>query len=252
MNQVAPSILAAINHSLISFLDIFAKVKQIICPSKALYDLAVRAGVSKSKLHVLPHFISEEQRKLASCNTLIPSSNYFLYVGRLDQEKGVHFLIEAFKRMPKECQLKIVGDGYERGKLEAMAATFQLDNIEFCGKLSGEALNSAYSGAIATIFPSNCFETFGLTILESYLHAKPVIASRLAAMVELVKDGETGLLVDPASPGQLYQAMQQLWENKAVCKQLGVNGFELVSDNFGSSDYFNRLNRLIEALIKNN
>ncbi len=70
-------------------------------------------------------------------------------------------------------------------------------NITFVGKVSGEEKNQLISSASALIVPSTCRETFGMVVVEAFAFGKPVIASRIGGLQELVRDGETGLLVEP-------------------------------------------------------
>lgn len=247
MNKLMPSLFAALNAIFLKHKNIFDKVTYVICPSQAMYDLALRAGVIKDKLVVINHFLSNDNfslpQKIRKSET---EQDYFLYVGRLDQEKGVHFLLQAMLKLPKSVKLRIVGDGYEKNRLEEFAHLNHLDNVIFCGKLSGEDLWSEYQNCIATVHPFNCFESFGLTILESFLFSKPVIASNLGAIPEIVGDGINGILVEPAQPALLASAINNLNNDRNYARQLGQNGYEEVKQKYSEDIYYLKLMELLE------
>ncbi len=114
--------------------------------------------------------------------------DYFLMVGRLVSYKKFDLAIKAFSAM--ELPLKIVGDGPERKKLEAMAGK----NIEFLGLVSDFKMPELYAHAHAVIFPQE--EDFGLVPLEAMASGRPVIAYRAGGALETIKEGVTGIFFD--------------------------------------------------------
>jgi len=114
---------------------------------------------------------------------------YYLYYGRLSQEKGLHTLVEAFVRHP-ELHLKIVGTG----PLENDLRSSRYDNIEMLGYLSGEALFNTVRNARFVCVPSECYENNPMTIVESYTLGVPIIGADLGGITEIVLDGNTGFL----------------------------------------------------------
>lgn len=245
--RLLPSLFSALNATFMRYRKYFSKFDQIITPSLALLELAVKYGVVKSKISVLPHFITNQQMVIAEeylSQDMLDDNGYFLYVGRLDREKGVNFLLEAIRILPKTLLFKIVGDGDERVVLEDFARIHGLSNVEFCGKVSGDALWRSYAGCIATIHPFNWFEAFGLTIIESFLFAKPAIASNLGAAGELITP-ERGLLVEPASPEKLVQAIQYVADNLDDFVRLGRNGLDFVRNNLSQDKYLSSLQSIL-------
>lgn len=245
--KLLPSIFSALNATFMRYRKYFAKFNQIITPSIALRELAVKYGIDKNKISVLPHFITNQQMSIAEeylSQDKLNNAGYFLYVGRLDREKGVNFLLEAIRVLPKTLLFKIVGDGDEKVALEDFARIHGLSNVEFCGKISGEELWECYTGCIATIHPFNWFEAFGLTIIESFLFAKPAIASNLGAAGELITP-ERGLLIEPASPEALAQAIQTVADNLDDFVMLGRNGLDFVRNNLSEDKYLSSLQSIL-------
>ena len=119
-----------------------------------------------------------------------------LFVGRLSFEKGVSTLAQAMALLP-DALLRVAGDGPEAGLLDGVAGVTRL------GSVPGETVRQEMSRAMALVVPSIWYETFGLVVIEAFACGTPVIASRIGALAELVRDGETGLLFEPGNPRDL-------------------------------------------------
>ena len=244
--NIKGSTLVALNTLFTRQLKIFEKVEAVICPSVALSELAVRAGVQEEKINVINHFIDTQKFDITPS---YENQGYFLYVGRLDREKGVHYLIQAMKNLPSDVKLHIVGKGYEMENLQNLARELGLDNVVFKGYLSGAELNAEYQGCIATILPCNWFEVFGRTILESFLHGKPVIASNIAAIPEIVEHEVNGLLFEPANIEELSQAMLYFLNHPEKAKEFGQNGRKKAETLYNPEVYYEKYYRLLESLV---
>ena len=114
---------------------------------------------------------------------------YFLYVGRLSEEKGIRVLLKAFSIAP--FRLKVAGDGPL--KREVVEAAKENSNIEFVGKQNKEEVGRLMRHCSAMVFPSIWYEGMPLTIIESFSAGAAVIASRLGAMEAMVSNGCNGL-----------------------------------------------------------
>ena len=130
---------------------------------------------------------------------------YFLYVGRLTEEKGVMTLLQAFAGT--RIWLKIAG----MGPLEESVrdyANFN-DNIEYLGQQTREEINSLLDKATAVIFPSLWYETFGMIVAEAFAKAVPVITSDMGNMKILVTDGYNGKTFTPGDPIALRNCIEE-------------------------------------------
>lgn len=117
------------------------------------------------------------------------SGDYFLYAGRLSDEKGIRLLLRIFSSLP--YQLVIAGDGPL--KEEVTTAASKYGNISYVGSLQKAALFPVLANATALLFPSIWFEGMPLTIIEAFACSTPVIATRLGAMDDMVTPGYNGL-----------------------------------------------------------
>ncbi|HSA07342.1 MAG TPA: glycosyltransferase [Candidatus Gastranaerophilales bacterium] len=238
------SLIASIYYLYFRSLNIFNKAAAIICPSQAMLNLALSAGVKKDKLYHINHFIEDELLQTESGND---NQDYFLYVGRLDREKGVDLLIEAMRKLPKDVLLHIVGEGYEKEKLINLAKSYNLDNINFLGYLDGEDLKIQYQNCLATILPCNWFEVFGRTLLESFLCSKPVIASNIAAIPNIIDHGLNGYLFEPKNIEEISEMMLRLINDKEFAAEMGENGNKKLKLLYNSELYYSKY---LELLIK--
>jgi len=241
------SVIASLNFMFMRTQNLFNKCHSAVCLSEALKDLAVRSGAPAEKIHVINHFIDDEKLKTGPN---YENAGYFLYIGRLDREKGVHYLLEAMKTVSPEIQLHIVGDGYEKENLARQKEELNLENVSFIGRLSGEELENEYKNCIATILPCNWFEAFGLTNIESFLYGKPVIASKIAAIPEIIEHGVNGLLVPPTDVKAIGAGIEKLHNNPELVKEMGKNGRNKVEEIYNSTFYYKKLEQVLNK-IKN-
>lgn len=158
-----------------------------------------------------------------------------LFVGRLELRKGIDMLLAAagnlLERFPN-VQFWIAGDdslaldGGKTGRetfLESPAGSEYGDRVYFLGATSEEELRWLYGNCDIFAAPSR-FESFGLVLVEAMMFSKPVVAGRAGGMVEIISDGENGLLVKPGDSQALETALQQLIENAARRRQIGEAG----------------------------
>ena len=150
-----------------------------------------------------------------------------LMIARLSPEKGFDIGIRAFaltrKKYPSATMV-IAGSGHERSFLEQLASELNLcDAIQFTGALNEEEVPHLLNQATLVLVPST-FESFGLVALEAMQMARPVIASRIGGLQEVVQEGITGLFVPPENPQALFEAIESLLESPSQAVQFGRNG----------------------------
>jgi len=176
----------------------------------------IQGGIPEKKIFVKPNFLPI---------TLKPSFNhngYAVFLGRLSIEKGLYTLIKAWKKI-KGFTLKVIGDGPLKGDLRKVVLKDGIKNIEFMGrKRHNECLELIKSSSFV-IMPSECYESFSMTTIEAFGCGKPVVASNLGAMAELVENGKTGLLFKPGDIEDLTSKINWMIENEKECIQMGKN-----------------------------
>src|SRR3954451_5698686 len=122
----------------------------------------------------------------------------FLFLGRLDREKGVDTLLHAFSRVVPDvpsARLRLAGDGEERAALERLASSLGVTgSVDFLGRLTPVDVEQELGGAGAAVAPALWGEPLGLVAAEAIVRGVPVIASATGGLREIVVDGRSGLL----------------------------------------------------------
>ncbi|MBC8263848.1 MAG: glycosyltransferase family 4 protein [Anaerolineales bacterium] len=170
-------------------------------------------------------------------------------VGRLSPEKGHGFLLAAFREViaaVPEARLVLVGKGPLRLRLQEQVEGWGLsDHVIFAGYRDDVEAIIAASGLL--VMPS-LREGFGDPLIEAMALRKPVIASRVGGMVEIVRNGETGLLVPSGDPGALAQAIINLLRDPQARERMGLQGRQVALREFSVERLANGLARLYNEL----
>ncbi len=197
------------------------KAAEILVANTPLRDiLAISCGINASQF--------------ASTAEVSPATRRALYVGRLDYEKHVHVLIEAFSQLPRQLDvtLEIVGDGSERQSLETWAGELGIaDKVIFRGHITDAELPKAYDRATVFVMPSIA-ELQSIATLEAMASGRPIIAANAAALPHLVHDGENGYLFQPESSEDLAAKLELVFTaSDARLKALGQGSLHLIQSH---------------------
>jgi glycosyltransferase involved in cell wall biosynthesis len=162
-------------------------------------------------------------------------SERLLFVGRLTRQKGVDLLLRTLALLPAPLGLDIVGDGEERGALEALARSLGLEaRVTWHGAQPGSALPPFYRTAIAVVVPS-VDEGLGLVAVEAQLCETPVVAFASGGLIDVVEHGVTGLLVEHRDAAALAAAISALLARDDRGASLGRAGRERALSHFDPS-----------------
>jgi glycosyltransferase involved in cell wall biosynthesis len=141
-----------------------------------------------------------------------------LFVGRLTPEKGIDVLLSAWERIRERLKLKIVGAGPLEAKVREHAATNP--GIEYLGPKTLTETYDLMGRAMALIFPSQWYETFGRAVAESFAKGTPVIAAELGNMKLMVTHQRTGLHFEPGSADSLVEQVEWMLAHEVEWKQM--------------------------------
>jgi glycosyltransferase involved in cell wall biosynthesis len=171
-----------------------------------------------------------------------------IYVGRLAAEKGLDTLIEAAQYL-KHTRVMIAGDGPEREHLENLCLKLGCRNVDFLGYVEREQLLRTVRQAMCVIMPSIWFENFPYSILESFALGKPVIASNIGGMPEIVKDDKTGLLFSPGDSLALSKRIEYLQGNPSLVEAMGKTARTMVETRFDQETHYRQLIEVYERFV---
>ncbi len=152
-----------------------------------------------------------------------------LYLGRIDPEKNVQAVIDAFKMANVEgAQLVIVGDGVDKARLEKHAAGQK--NVHFLGRITPPALYDVYK--LGDVFTTASeIETQGIVLIEAAATGLPLIAVDAGAVAEVCHDGENGFLCRPGDVAGLAEAMRKILCDDDLRKQFGQKSLEIAKEH---------------------
>ncbi|WP_420447996.1 glycosyltransferase family 4 protein [Candidatus Palauibacter sp.] len=172
-----------------------------------------------------------------------------LFVGRLVERKGVHILIRALARVRErvDATLMVVGDGPQASPLEAEARRAGVGAfVRFAGRVDEEALREAYRTSDVFILPAvvdskGDTEGLGVVLLEALEFGLPLIASDVGGIPDIVRHGETGLLVPPGDAGALANAIVGVVGDPATARERVATGRAHMREHFGLPSVVDRL-----------
>ena len=177
--------------------------------------------------------------------------SYYLFYGRLSEEKGIHTLLNAFEKFP-QLSLKIVGTGPLEMKLMTIVQEKRLSNVELLGYKTGKELFDLVSKAKYVCVPSECYENNPMTIVEAYSLAIPVIGAAIGGISEVVNDGQTGFLFNSGDIDSLVNAIGKTSSLDKSDYMLQKNdAYQFACDNFSRESHLKNLTSYYNEIINN-
>lgn len=242
-NSLLASAMASIEHSIQMVSGVYDLVDAYICPSKFLKDKFAEYGFKENKLHYLNYFTDS-----ISTNDNDGQGKYYLYIGRLSEEKGIKTLIDAAVKVDSH-KLKIAGDGPLKEELIDYAKSKKADNhVEFLGHKNREEVRELLKNCKFLIIPSEWYEVTGLVVLEAFACGRTVIGSRIGGIPEFVIDNKTGLTFEPGDSDDLTSKIKYLINNPHEASELGENGRLLIKEELNSDKHYDKLMEIYQQV----
>jgi len=166
---------------------------------------------------------NEDQLAELRSELAVPQVPLVLFIGRVDdRRKGLDQLLHAFKRVltSQEASLLVVGSGSQNEARRLVAALNIANNVFFAGKVEESVLRKCYALCTVYVCPSR-LEGFGLPLLEAMAAAKPIVATNVGSIPELMTE-RNGSLVDPGDTSALANAICQYLENQELSESIGA------------------------------
>jgi phosphatidyl-myo-inositol dimannoside synthase len=197
--------------------------------------------ISKVEAEVIPYGstvrIEPEAGTPAAEQADIPM---LLFSGRLIRRKGVQFLLRAMPKIlaKRHVRLVVTGDGHCRAEWEALTRELGLTGqVEFTGFVSNERLSQLFRSCTVYVHPAiyddrGDTEGLGVVLVEALRNRKPVVASRVGGIADVIKDERTGLLVPEKNPDAIAEAVLRILADRVLARRLGEDGFAFVTQHF--------------------
>lgn len=222
---------------------LFSSPAAIISPSAWLLEMHRKKGFfRRSKLEVLPN-PAEVSVFPAGAEFERQAPDFrFLFVGQLEEFKGVLFLLRCFLWLcagekEKSCELLIIGDGEAKKKAEKLARDSA--RIKFLGRLERAEVLKKMAAADCLVVPSLCYENSPTVIYEALSAGLPVLAARLGGMEELLKS-TGGLFFTPGNEGDLMHQMRWALNHQPELAEIGKMAKEKIKE-FSAENYLKSL-----------
>ncbi len=196
------------------------RVNRIVAVSNRVKEILVLNGISDEKIDVIANTIANKPKYTEIGNSVV-------YLGRLEEGKGLDILITAMSKIEKE--LIIVGDGSIRPRLEKLA--INNGNIKFVGWISPKNISRYYADARMIVCPFEREEPLSRIFLESLAAGRPVITTNIGGAPDII-DNQVGILVPPNNEKALTKAIQSLFLNRKKAVELGLNGVKRIKDGY--------------------
>ena len=256
-----------------------SQVNKIIAVSKNVRDSLISAGLPQYKIEMMPPGIDtnmynpsisgDNVRKYFGIGSDIP---LLLYVGNLTKIKGIHIFIEALKIIVKQFPdiklLMALNMPLSKYEEEDSAGLYDTErDFEIKEKIKSYGLNDNVIPlgivknmpqvmAASDVFITPFLNTVGVvdyptSLLEAMAVGKPVIATRVGGIPEIVKHKENGLLVEPGDVHELKNALLYILENKDEAKRMGENAAKYVAENYSVGAIVEKIERVYEGVISN-
>lgn len=231
--------LEAYNHRLMRVRD---QVDAFLTPSAFLRNKFLDRGFPPERVHHIPFFLPAEMFQECDGNV-----GYLLFLGKIEPIKGIYPLMEACRSVP---EVRLILAGRVEEPLASELPGLLTPNAQYVGLKYGEELRQLLSNSLAVTLPSLCYENQPFSILEAFACGKPVIASDLGGMTELVKNNERGLLIPAGDAKALAGAMRWMVSHQAEAKEMGQRAYQYALANHGPEQHYERLMDLYGQVVR--
>jgi glycosyltransferase involved in cell wall biosynthesis len=221
----------------------YGPVQVFISPSRFLAAKMTQGGVYPDRLEVLSGFVDTH-----GVPPKAQPGGGIVYAGRLSHEKGVDVLVEAVARLG-DARLEVIGDGPERSRLEALAATRAPGRVRFHGRVPrAHVLDVVRAGAVAAM-PSRCHDNQPIAVLEAFGCGVPVVGTNLGGLPELV-DGGCGEIVPPDNPDAMAASLGRLLADPKRASAMGRAARSKAEREFAPDRHLAALGRLYQRAAR--
>lgn len=212
----------------------------------------------KNKIRVIPMGVDTKsftKRNVKSKFRQYQNQKIILFVGRLNEQKGIEYLIKAMPEVNKRIKnvkLLIIGQGEYKNQLQKLADSLNLANVEFLGSIPHQKLVDYYNLADVFVLPSVTSkigtEGQGLVLLEAMSCGTPVIGAGTGGITTIIRNNENGLLVKERDEADLAHSIIKILSDNKLKQKLSKNGIKFVKDNYSWDIIVKKFDKLYNEL----
>lgn len=233
----------------------FKAVPAYLVPSRFTLQKMMEAGWDKNKLVHFPTFVK---------NDFVPETtgkkNQVIYVGRLDEEKGLILLLDAInivrqkKQNLDEIKFFIIGTGTNEftARLKDFADAHRIKNLFFTGNLNKNDIINFMNESLFLVAPSLWYDNMPNSVLEALASGLPVIAPDHGSFPEIIINNSTGLLFEPGNKTDLAEKISILAENDKIRAEMSINSKKFIRENHSPERHYAQLMDICKNHFKMN
>ncbi len=225
-------------------MNITGRVSAFVAPSRFLKSKFEEFGWETSRLSFVRNPLPKDKPNPVKNSA---DGGYVLYFGGLEPWKGVHTLLRSASSL-RNIKFLIAGDGNQKQELMKFVRGEGLANVTFLGRITGEVLARSVAECSLVVVPSEWYENCPYSVMESMASAKPVVATDLGGLPELVSDGKTGFIVKSRSPELLADKIAYLMARPDTRKEMGIAAREIALKEFDPQRHYQTIHELYLSL----
>jgi len=251
---------APMSFILFPFRRYIGKADKVIAVSRAAANF-IGHFVKREKIVIIPNGV--DVHRFGPINYGVPIYNsvdtigrgpIILYVGRLTHRKGVHILLKAMPTVLKvfpRAQLLIAGNGYMQGLIVLLTKRLKLENhVKLLGSIPEGELPNLYNASNVFVLPSLYGESFGIVLLEAMASGRPIVASRIGGIPEVIENNVTGILVESGSKESLADAILKILSDQNLAEVLANNARKIAEVKYSWSVIAEKIEGVYEELAE--
>lgn len=260
-NSYFKSGLLTLEAYLHKFINSYALVDYIVCPSKFMLDTLNKSYIGKKmkgKIILLPNFL-DDQYKIDTLEDHIENlknikkkmSNKILYFGRLSEEKGIDILLKSKKNSSLNFEINIIGEGPSKDRLQEYVNKEKIRDVNFLGFMSGDRLKQEIISSKAVVLPAKWNEVFGLTNIESLSLGTPIIGSNVGGIPDIIQNEKNGYTFSNGNVEELTNQIEKMINLKNEDYLTMVENCIKSSQKYDSQTYLLEIINIYKKAIKN-
>ena len=228
-------------------IKIFDDVDQYITTCEFSRAKLIEGGIASEKITCVPTFIDSDS--IAPC---YENDKYFLFLGRMAHQKGAIYAIEAMKYLKdSEYVLKITGTISDSEEDQAIWKYIVENGLEekivFTGFKHGQELTDLIDRAACVVCPAIWYENMPNTVIEAYAHGKPVVASKIGSLAEIVVDNETGMLFEPKNAKEMAEKLRRFIVDEGLSAELGKNARRKCEQDYAEEKHMDQVLKVLSG-----
>ncbi|HSB94030.1 MAG TPA: glycosyltransferase family 4 protein [Flavitalea sp.] len=249
-NRHPRRLLKAYNNTKFEVKNASPRYGAIIAMSQYMKNEAVLAGIESSNIYVNPYFVEETD----IVENQSQERRTILFLGRLHETKGVHYLLDAFALLSKSThfriELQIIGSGSFETFLKSKSERLGIGSmVQFMGWQAREEIQRALSNSDVVAVPSIYPEAFGIVGIEAMMAAKPVVGFDVGGISDWLHHDQTGFLIPVKDSVAFAHGLERLLTDAELYTRFSINSRKIAIDHFTPSVHLNKLVAVYQSLL---